>query len=176
MANCDLAKGRLISCKDAVGGLQKVYFINAADLTAASYTYDVDGQTITAVAGIPSAYEYDLHLGNNLTSNINSSPENGTTYFEQVLSLTLKKLTASDNVEIRQIAYGHPKVMVLDQMGNYMLVGAINGADVTGGTAVTGDALGDLNGYTLTLQANEATLPNFYTGDFDSEFTVVTGT
>ena len=173
---CDITKGRLISCKDAIGGLRKVYFINYEDMTEADYTYDVDGETITAVANTPSAYEYDLHLGNDLTQNITSSAENGTTYFEQVLNLTLKKLSAVDNVEIRQLAYGHPKVMVLDQMGNYMLVGAINGSDVTGGTAVTGNAMGDLNGYTLSFTAMERTLANFYTGDFDTEFAVVVGT
>ena len=173
---CDISKGRLISCKDAIGGLRKVYFINYDDLPDSAYTFDTDGETITAVAGNPTAYEYDLHLGNDLTQNINSSAENGTTYFEQVLSLTLKKLTKEDNHEIRQLAYGHPKVMVLDQMGNYMLVGAINGADVTGGTAVTGNAMGDLNGYTLTFTAMEPTLANFYLGNFDTEFTVVVGT
>ena len=35
---------------------------------------------------------------------------------------------------------------------------------VTGGTAVTGTAMGDLSGYTLTLTATETTLPNFVTG------------
>ena len=172
---CDISKGRGLSCKDAIGGLRKVYFINYDEMSEADYTYDTDGETITAVANLPSAYEYDLHLGNDLTQNVNSSAENGTTYFEQVLNLTLKKLTAADNAEIRQIAYGHPKIMVLDQMGNYMLVGAINGTDVTGGTAVTGNAMGDLNGYTLSLTGMEKTLANFYTGDFASEFTVVTG-
>jgi len=175
MAVCDITAGRLISCKDAIGGLRKVYFINYDDMGEADYTYDADGETITAVAGIPQAFEYDLHLGNDLTQNITSSPENGTTYFEQVLSLTLKKLSQADNPQIRQLTYGHPHVMVLDQMGNYMLVGALNGADVTGGTAVTGNAMGDLNGYTLTFTAQEKTLANFYTGSFDTEFTVVVG-
>jgi hypothetical protein len=173
---CDITKGRLVSCKDAVGGLNKVYFINYDDMPDSAYTYDTDGETITAVTGSPSAYEYDLHLGNDLTQNIQSSPQNGTTYFEQVLSLTLKKLTKEDNKEVRQLAYGHPKIMVLDKMGNYMLVGAIHGADVTGGTAVTGNEMGDLNGYTLTFTGMEPTLANFYTGDFDTEFTVVQGT
>ena len=89
---CDISKGRLISCKDAIGGLRKVYFINYDEMPETAYTLDVDGETITAVSGSPSAYEYDLHLGNDLTQNVNSSAENGTTFFEQVLSLTLKKL------------------------------------------------------------------------------------
>ena len=173
---CDITKGRKLTCKDAVGGLRKVYFINYDDMPETAYTYDADGSAISAVSGLPSAYEYDLHLGNDLTQTPNSSAENGTTYFEQVLNLTLKKLTQEDNAEIQMLAYGHPKIMVLDQNGNYMLVGAINGSDLSGGSAVTGNAMGDLNGYTLSFTGMEKTLANFYTGDFESEFTVVAGT
>ena len=79
------------------------------------------------------------------------------------------KLSAEDNAEIRLLAAGHPHVIVEDQMSNFMVVGTLNGADVTGGTAVTGNAMGDLNGYTLTLTGNERALANFYTGDLETE-------
>jgi len=168
---CDITKGRGLSCKDAVGGLKNVYFVNYGDLTI---TYDSDGETITTLGdGSNSAFKYELHLGNDLTQNINSSAENGTLYFEQVLSLTLKKLSKEDNVEVRLLAAGHPHIIVEDQMGNFMVVGTLNGADVTGGTAVTGNAMGDLNGYTLTFTGMEKNLANFYTGDIDTDFTVV---
>jgi hypothetical protein len=48
--------------------------------------------------------------------------------------------------------------------GNVLLVGREHGAEVTGGTMVTGTAMGDLQGYTLTLTANEITMPNFLNG------------
>ena len=35
------------------------------------------------------------------------------------------------------------------------MVGLQNGADVTGGTIVTGGVMGDMSGYTLTLTAME---------------------
>jgi len=174
MAGCDITKGRCLSCKDAVGGLKAIYFVNHGDL--GDITYGPDGETITSmgVTGTPTnAYKYELHLGNDLTQNIMSSAENGTLFFEQLLNLTLKKLSAEDNAEIRLLAAGHPHVIVEDQMGNFMVVGTLNGADVTGGTAVTGNAMGDLNGYTLTLTANERALANFYTGDLATEFAIV---
>lgn len=172
---CDITKGRLKSCKDAVGGLKNVYLINYGDL--GTPTYDTDGESITTLgsAGSTSAFKYELHLGNDLTQNIQSSPENGTLYFEQVLSLTLKKLTATDNVEIRTLAAGHPHIIVEDQMGNFMVVGLQNGADVTGGTAVSGNDFGDLNGYTLAFTGRERTLANFYTGDIATDFAIVEG-
>jgi len=171
---CDITLGRGLSCKDAIGGLKAVYFVNYGDLDGA-LTYAADGQEITAVAGAPSAFKYELHLGNDLTQNIISSAENGTTYFEQVVNLTLKKLTKEDNVQIRTLAYGHPHIIIEDNMGNFMIAGVEHGCDVTGGTAVTGNDYGDLNGYTLSFTGRERSLANFYTGDIDSEFTVVEG-
>jgi hypothetical protein len=41
------------------------------------------------------------------------------------------------------------------------LVGAANGADVSGGTIVTGAAMGDLSGFTLVFSAQE-TLPAYF--------------
>lgn len=169
---CDISSGRGLSCKDAISGLKNVYFINYGETT---FTMAVD-ETITGpVAVTPTAYKYELHLGNDLTQNIQSSPENGTLYFEQVLSITLKKLSAEDNVQVKALSSGHPHIFVEDQMGNIMLVGRLNGADVTAGTAVTGNDFGDLNGYTLSFTGKERTLANFYATPetFATDFTVV---
>ena len=46
-----------------------------------------------------------------------------------------------------------------------MLVGLKHGADVNGGTIVTGAAMGDLSGYTLTLQGMEEKPANFLAND-----------
>jgi hypothetical protein len=177
---CDVSAGRLLSCKDAIGGLLNVYFVNYQEVVE----WSMDALTEIVASYVPAttppppngpladAWKYELHLGNDLTQNINASPENGTLYFEQVLSLTLKKLTANDNVQIRNLAAGRPYVLVEDQMGNVWLCGRINGMDVTGGTAVTGNDFGDLNGYTLTFTGKEQYLANLYTGDIAAEFNV----
>ena len=43
-------------------------------------------------------------------------------------------------------------------------VGLEHGAEVTGGTIVTGAAMGDLSGYTLTFSAQEVLPANFVNG------------
>ena len=50
-----------------------------------------------------------------------------------------------------------------DYNGNFFLVGLENGGDVNGGTIVTGAAMGDLTGYTLTVNAQETAPPYFVT-------------
>jgi hypothetical protein len=96
-----------------------------------------------------------------LTQNINSSRENGTTFFEQVLSLTLHKLSPADNKQLKLMSYGRPHIFVEDYNGNVFVVGLEFGADVSGGTIVTGSAMGDLSGYTLTLTGMEKMPANF---------------
>ena len=93
-----------------------------------------------------------------------SSRENGTTFFEQTLTLQFTKMTKEDNKQIKLMAYGRPRVFVEDYNGNAFLVGKQHGSEVTGGTIVTGTAMGDLNGYTLTLSAQEVLPANFVDG------------
>ena len=90
-----------------------------------------------------------------MTVNINSDPATGTTWFEQTLSVTLQKLTAAESNELKLICYNRAQVFVLDNNDNLFLLGMDNGCDVSGGTAVTGAAKGDMTGYTLELRAEE---------------------
>ena len=77
---------------------------------------------------------------------------------------------------------GRPHVVVEDYNGNCMMMGLAHGADVSGGSIVTGAAMGDLSGYTLTFTAQEVSPANFMdvdatAADFPfSEFAALTGT
>lgn len=172
---CDLSLGRIEPCKDSVGGLNAIYFVNFGDLGA--ITYDVTNtDVIDAIAGTPSAYKYDIKGTSTFTQNIQSDRATGTTAFEQVLEITLKKLTVADHKELKLLSYGRPQVIVEDYNGNYFLAGLEHGMDVTGGTIVTGGAMNELSGYTLTLTGMEKAPANFL-GDTPASvgFTVVAG-
>jgi len=167
---CDITTGRALPCKDSVGGLKSVYFINYdAAVDIAVVTSGTDDDTVVSAASWAAGtdvHEYELKGNSSLTTNITSSRENGTTFFEQVLELTLPKLSSDDNREIKLLSFGRPRIVVEDYNGNLFLVGREHGADVTGGTIVTGAAMGDLSGYTLTFTAMEIMPPNSVTGTF----------
>ena len=173
--SCDIANGRLEPCKDSVGGINAVYFVNYGDIT--SITPDsTDTDVIDAVAGSPSAYKFDVRGNSTYTENIQSSRENGTTAFEQVLELSLKKLTKEDHNTIKLLSFGRPHVIIEDNNGNRFLSGLEYGADVTGGTIVTGGAMGDMSGYTLSFTGLEKIPANFIDGELSAVgFTVVVG-
>lgn len=178
---CDLTKGRKEPCKDVVGGLKAVYFTDFGDLGTVTKTDD----QITDLSGTFTAYKYELKGGSSFEQSITSSRENGTTYFEQTLNLTLKKLSKEDNKEIKLLAYGRPHIAVEDYNGNVFVMGLEHGSEVTGGTIVTGGAMADLSGYTLTFAASELQPANFvdaptaadpYAGMSSATVTVTEGT
>lgn len=143
-----------------------MYFINhGVDTNLETTAGSEDTVAHTDFSGA-DAYKYALKGNSSLTQNIQSSRENGTTAFEQVLELTLPKLTKEDNFQIKILSFGRPHIVVEDYNGNFFLIGREHGADVTGGTIVTGAAMGDLSGYTLTLTAMERTPANIITGNF----------
>lgn len=164
---CTLSKGRKEPCKDVVGGIRAVYFADFGDLGA--ITYDLtDTDVIDTFAGAPTVYEYEVKGTSSFTQNIQSNRENGTTAFEQVLELTLHKLTKEDHKELAVLAFGRPHVLVEDYNGNVFVAGLEHGMEVTGGTIVTGGAMGDLSGYTLTLSGMERKPANFIQGTGDA--------
>ena len=157
---CDLTRGRKEPCKDVVGGLRAVYFTDFGDFGTVTQTAD----EITDMTGTFTAYKYEVKGNSSFEQTITSSRENGTTFFEQTLNLTLHKLTKEDHAEIKLLAYGRPHVAVEDYNGNVFVMGLQHGADVSGGTIVTGAAMGDLSGYTLTLTGQELKPANFVAG------------
>ena len=148
--------GRPLNCKDSVGGLKNVYFMKSIE---SEWTLTED--EISTYTGTASAYKYELKGNSTFEQTITSSRENGTVFYEQVLNLTLPHLSAVDNKAIKLLTWDNPQVLVEDYNGNIFLVGLQNGADVSGGTIVTGGAMGDMSGYTLTLTAMEKIPANF---------------
>ena len=157
---CDLTLGRKEPCKDVVGGIKAVYFVDFGDFSSIAYD-STDTDVIDTLGSTLTCRQYDVKGNSSFEQNITSSRENGTTFFEQTLNLTLHKLTKEDNKELKLMSYGRPHIIVEDYNLNLFVMGLEHGADVSGGTIVTGAAMGDLNGYTLTFTAMEKVPANF---------------
>lgn len=161
---CEISAGRDVSCKDAVGGIKGVYFLNYTDGWWDTAVFS--GNEITKFAAANDAgyevYYYQVRREMcNLEVSVNSSPENGTTFFEQSVSLQFNKLTQADADAMKLLAYGRPHIILEDNQGNLIMCGGKNGMDVTGGTMTTGQAFGDRNGFTLNFTGRE--VEPFYT-------------
>lgn len=157
---CNLTQGRQEVCKESVGGLQGVYFLN---FTTGSFTKNAAGE-ITALPSGSTVYYYELKGTSALTETVNSSRENGTTFFQQELVLNLKKLTNEMTTQLKLMAYGRPQIVVWTKQGDALLIGLTEGADVTAGTIQTGAAMGDLYGYSITFTGMEQLPAPFISG------------
>lgn len=164
---CLLATGRALPCKDSVGGIKAVWFADHG--TLGTLTIDAADGELTAISGTPDLYKYDVKGNSSFEQTINASRENGTSFYTQTLNLTLTKLDIGTRFELIDVVRARPHVFVEDYNSNYFLLGAVHGCEVTGGTIVTGAAMGDLSGFTLVLTGEE-TLPAFFCTS-----TVVTG-
>ena len=51
--SCDIANGRLEPCKDSVGGINAVYFVNYGELGSITYGA-IDTDVIDVVSGTPN--------------------------------------------------------------------------------------------------------------------------
>jgi hypothetical protein len=169
---CNLTLGRTEPCKESVGGLTGVYFLN---YTTASFSTNANGE-ISAYPSGSTVYYYDLKGNSSYTETVNSSRDNGTTFFSQELVLNLKKLTNEMTTQLKLMAYGRPIIAVTTMAGDTLLVGKTQGADVTAGTIQTGAALGDLYGYSVTFTGLEQLPATFISGStFGNPFAALTG-
>lgn len=168
---CNLSAGRQEVCKESIGGLAGVYFLN---YTTGSFTKNASGE-VTAYPSASTVYYYELKGNSSYTETVNSSRDNGTTFFSQELTLNLKKLTNEMTTQLKLMAYGRPQVAVATMNGDTLLVGENEGADVTAGTIQAGAAMGDLYGYSVTLTGQEKLPAAFISGStFNSPFGALT--
>jgi hypothetical protein len=157
---CNITAGRNEVCKDSIGGLAGVYFLN---FTTGSFTKNGSGE-VTALPSGSTVYYYELKGNSAYTETVNTSRDNGTTFFSQELLLNLKKLTNEMTTQMKLLAYGRPQIVVWTMNGDALLVGEREGADMTAGTLQTGGAMGDLYGYSLTFTGQEQLPAAFLSG------------
>ena len=172
MPGCDITAGRIEQCKDSVSGLKAMYLINYEDLNSDSPTYVTygTGDNVDEITDwIPvddttqlTLYKFELKsTANSFTTAINSSRDNGTTFFEQTLVAALKRQDVVTHKNVKLLAYGRPRIVIRTMTDQFFLMGLDQGADVSAGEISSGAALGDFNGYSLTFTAQEELPANF---------------
>ena len=176
---CDISLGRAEQCKNSVGGLKAVYFINWGDATTVTYSATAGQEdVITGLGGTPIGYKYELKGTSTFEQTVTSSRENGTTFVDQKLSLSLAKLSIADHKQLKLLAYGRPQVIVEDNNGNFFLAGLTKGMDLVTATISSGAAMADKSGYSMEFQGMEPVPANFVTGPLTTSIlaSIVEGT
>lgn len=168
---CLISHGRTEQCKDSISGIQAIYFINFGDFNpdptagGGDVTYDTTvgyEDQITAIGGsIASIYKFELKGQNGFDTTVNTSRDNGTTFFTQTLTVQLKRQDPVFHKQFKILAYGRPHIVVRTNGNQFFLAGLYRGCDATAGSVNSGVAYGDFNGYQLTFEAMEEKPANF---------------
>jgi len=147
---CNITAGRTAQCATNLGGLRNVYIINYD----AAATYTITSGELTAFTA-STGYKFELLNGSTFEETVTSSRDNGTTFYDQVLTLNLNTIDAATSEKIALLAKGRPRIIVEDNNNNFFFAGLDRGCDVTGGTISRGAAMADKSGYSLTFSAIE---------------------
>jgi len=147
---CNITAGRTAQCATNLGGLRNVYIINYD----AAATYTITSGELTAFTA-STGYKFELLNGSTFEETVTSSRDNGTTFYDQVLTLNLNTIDAATSNRVALLAKGRPRIVVEDNNNNFFMAGLVRGCDVTGGTISRGAAMADKSGYSLTFSAIE---------------------
>jgi hypothetical protein len=157
---CAILAGYALDCKDAVGGIKNIY---VAPLSSVSAVAENASGYVTGITMVGSnkffKYELEPRGANSGTSNINSDPAVGTVAYEQTLSVSFLKMKYETSNKLQTIIANRTAILVEMKTGQYFYYGKENGMEVNGGTAATGAAMNEFNGYNLTFSGMEKTLP-----------------
>lgn len=151
--------GRSRPCRNALGGVKKVWFADGAQ--GDNYWDDItltgaDAGECADTQALRDFYSYfSPKNSSSFTQTVNASIENGTVFYGQSLTLVLNNITAADIATLENMGKGRLAIVVQDNNDNYFVMGHQNGCLLTGGSGATGAALGDLNGFTLEFTAEE---------------------
>ena len=156
--SCDISSGFVLGCRDNTGGIKNIYILSGS----ISETAGTEG-LITAITGSGVFYKFELfRQTSNLEESINSTPENGTVFYEQSVTAVFFKLQSATRNKVKVLAQNPDLKIVVetnngasDGVGQFFLVGESTGAQLISGTGASGTAFGDLNGYTLTFTSQE---------------------
>jgi hypothetical protein len=151
--SCILTNGIPLGCLDSTGGIKNV-LIAKYDDAATSFT-EAAG-VITAITSTETFYQFKFrNQTSSFTEEGGHSVENGTNFWTQTVNMIFHKLETDKRNAILLLAKTDLHIIVETQNGDYWMVGKSNGANLTASASATGQAYGDLNGWTIALTGTE---------------------
>lgn len=151
--SCLLTQGFLDGCKDAAGGIKEILVGNQLDFETGVAFDDTTGE----IDELPTTTIYRYKLARNsssFTEESTADETNRTLFYTQTVNAVLGTLSQTKRNELFNAARANPVVFVRDTMDNIWMVGRLEGTTFNT-SAQTGQAKGDLNGYNLTIVAEE---------------------
>lgn len=160
MSNCSLTQDYSFGCDVGTGGTKEIYLIELANISA----FTESSGTLTAITKVTGAKfrKYQLVQETaNFQEDIVGNRQNGTVYYDQKGTIILNKQNVAVRNEILLLAMNLLVIVMHDNNDTYRLLGRQFGLRLETGSATTGTAWGDRNGYTLNFTGKEPQIGPF---------------
>lgn len=155
---CRSLKGFIKDCNSSMGGIRRAWIACWSEVQ----TPTVEDDMITALGGTgnTSWYEYEfIKNTGSVTSTFNQAGDAGTSYVESVIVLQFTKQETAKRIEINNLAVSDVAVIIEDANHKFWYFGFDDYVTLTDGTAETGTARADFNGYNISLTDESEELP-----------------
>lgn len=155
LTSCAINQSYTKDCRDSIGGIKTVYLTELYNQATLTYSSGVIS-TFTLNSG-KKFWTVELEQAT-ATASDNPKPNaaNGSLYYEHTLNFMIPKRSGNINTFIKTLAVNDLMAIVLDQSGDYWLLGHSNGLKMQdGSTGSFGTAMADMNGFNLQLLGME---------------------
>ncbi len=151
---CNINSGYTLGCRDSVGGVQ---FVAIAEYDS-STSYSIGASaSITNISPTASFYKFEQYTEQAVSNQEGSfDNNNGTTFFTQTVTIILEDMDTTTRDQFLALTQARVRIIVKTNDGKYFLIGKENGARSSAASAGPGQALGDLQGFSITFEAKEA--------------------
>ena len=163
------------SCGSNLPSIKKLY-IGTFESSTFTYTYqqnseaqdvlDADGNKIieavsgaTLKSGADKWVEFQFRKNSSSMDTEMTVNDNGSHYYTNSATCTFARIDNSKRISLEAVGSGECTMIIVDSNNQTWLIGSENPVSLTTLTGSTGTAIGDSNQYSVTLSADEATMP-----------------
>lgn len=175
MACTTYLTGFSTSCGSNLPSIKKLY-IGTFESAKFTYTYqqnseaqdvlDADGNKIieavsgaTLNTGADKWVEFQFRKNSSSMDTEMTVNDNGSHFYTNSATCTFARIDNSKRLSLESVASGECSMIIVDSNNQTWLVGVENPVSLTTLSASTGTAIGDSNQYSVTLSAEERTMP-----------------
>ena len=175
MACTTYLTGFSTSCGSNLPSIKKLY-IGTFESSTFTYTYqqnseaqdvlDADGNKIieavsgaTLNSGADKWVEFQFRKNSSSMDTEMTVNDNGSHYYTNSATCIFAKIENSKRLALQSVASGECTMIIVDSNNQTWLIGSENPVSLTTLTGSTGTAIGDSNQYSVTLSAEEPTMP-----------------
>lgn len=150
---CVITAGYIIDCRENVGGVKAIFIAEFGNMTVNEVSGVVTG--ITKVTG-KRFYKFEVPRATaSTTNNATASEENGSLFFTHQVIFPLNRRDATTRNIITTLAKAKLIAVALGNDGSYRMFGKGQGLYLASTEGGSGTAMGDRNGYNITLSGME---------------------